>query len=424
MQRYYKKLVYKSFSLKKFTEWEFLCNFVVPNRASLRQMFGRRSDRLAFGYLSFLDTDLGHNHMDGTSPFHSALYRWYEQNQRILPWRETQDPYRIWISEIILQQTRVVQGMAYYLRFVERFPDAQTLAQAPEDEVLRYWQGLGYYSRARNLHKAAQMIVAQGWLPFPKTFNDIRQLPGVGDYTAGAIASFAYNAPYPAMDGNVYRVVARLFDCEVPFDTGAGKKHFHSLLDKVFDADNARLFNSAIMEFGALYCTPSLTTADGNENTACEQCSIGVYCAANKHNTTALLPIRKARPTLKDRYLNYYIYVCYKDGNATTLLHQRAEKDIWQHLYEFPLEEADHQLSKEDVASRTGIVPTLTFDTLHVLSHQRLHTRFFVLQTDTLPTLPSEPTTLHGAFEIPVRELDKYALSRLTLKALEHLRWG
>lgn len=360
--------------------------------------------------------------MDNKSPFHRALYRWYEQNQRILPWRETQDPYRIWISEIILQQTRVVQGTAYYLRFVERFPDTETLAQAAEDDVLRYWQGLGYYSRARNLHKAAKTIVAQGWLPFPKSFNEIRQLPGIGDYTAGAIASFAYNAPYPAMDGNVYRVVARLFDCDVPFDTNAGKKHFHTLLHTVFDTDNARLFNSAIMEFGALYCTPSLTTADGNENSACERCPIGVYCVANINGTAALLPIRKARPALKERYLNYYIYVSYKEEKVYTLLHRRTEKDIWQHLYEFPLEEANHLLSKEEVKAQTDIVPALTFDTLHVLSHQRLHTRFFVLQTDTLSNQQNLPA-LQGAFELPISEIDQYALSRLTLKALEQLRW-
>ncbi len=402
MQRYYKKLVYKSFSLKKFTERDFLCNFAATKQGKI-----------------------GHYYMDYKSPFHRALYRWYEQNQRILPWRETPNPYRIWISEIILQQTRVVQGMAYYLRFVERFPDTETLAHAPEDEVLRYWQGLGYYSRARNLHKAAQTIVAQGWLPFPKTFNEIRQLPGIGDYTAGAIASFAYNAPYPAMDGNVYRVVARLFDSDVPFDTAAGKKHFHTLLDTVFDSDNARLFNSAIMEFGALYCTPSLSSTDDSEDeyeTVCERCPVGAHCVAKKNSTAILLPVRKARPTLRERYLNYYIYVSYKEEQVYTLLHRRIEKDIWQHLYEFPLEEAAHLLSKEEAKAQTGIVPTLIFDTLHVLSHQRLHTRFFVLQTDTLPTPQSLPA-LQGTFEIPIGEIDKYALSRLTLKALEHLRW-
>ncbi len=355
--------------------------------------------------------------MEYQSPLHKALYRWYEQNRRVLPWRETQDPYRIWVSEIILQQTRVAQGMAYYMRFVERFPDVDALAQAAEDEVLRYWQGLGYYSRARNLHKAAQQIVAQCQQPFPKTFDEIRRLPGIGDYTAGAIASFAYNAPYPAMDGNVYRVVARLFDCDVPFDTSAGKKHFHSLLESVFDTANARLFNSAIMEFGALYCTPALTLsadADPLAESVCDDCPIEAFCAAKKHGAAALLPIRKARPTLKDRYLNYYIYVSYRDGNACTLLHRRTEKDIWQHLYEFPLEEATHLHTREEATALSGVVPTAYFDTLHVLSHQRLHTRFFVCRRDTLPALPA-------TFETPFSNLDRYALSRLTLKALEHL---
>ena len=189
---------------------------------------------------------------------HTALYRWYEQNHRVLPWRDSDDPYAIWISEIILQQTRVAQGMDYFMRFMQRFPDVRTLAAANEDEVLRCWQGLGYYSRARNLHKAAKMIVEHGWLPFPQTFEQIRRLPGVGDYTAGAIASFAYNLPYPAMDGNVYRVVARLFDCDIPFDTTQGKRHFHQLIEQILDRMNARMFTSALMEFGELHCNPSL----------------------------------------------------------------------------------------------------------------------------------------------------------------------
>ena len=176
------------------------------------------------------------------SLLYSHLYAWYEANRRVLPWRETSDPYAIWLSEIILQQTRVAQGMEYYMRFIARWPRVEDLAAADEAEVLREWQGLGYYSRARNLHKAAQMVVANGWSPFPSRFEDIRSLPGIGDYTAGAIASFAYNQPYPAMDGNVYRVVARLLDIDEPFDTSAGKKHFHQAIDTLLDRANPRLF--------------------------------------------------------------------------------------------------------------------------------------------------------------------------------------
>ncbi|MBR2266602.1 MAG: A/G-specific adenine glycosylase, partial [Paludibacteraceae bacterium] len=209
--------------------------------------------------------------------FYKSLYEWYERNHRDLPWRETEDGYRIWLSEVILQQTRVAQGLDYYHRFVNRWPDVVALASASEDEVLREWQGLGYYSRARNLHKAAQMVVERGWTPFPTRFEDIRQLPGVGDYTAGAISSFAYNQPFPAMDGNVYRVVARLLDIDEPFDTTAGKKLFRSRIEELLDRDHPRLFNSAIMEFGALYCTPVLEQS-------CAHCCLQAFCKGYEHN--------------------------------------------------------------------------------------------------------------------------------------------
>lgn len=337
---------------------------------------------------------------------HTALYRWYEQNHRVLPWRDTDDPYAIWISEIILQQTRVVQGMDYFLRFMQRFPNVRTLAEAEEDEVLRYWQGLGYYSRARNLHKAAKMVVEQGWLPFPKTFEQIRQLPGVGDYTAGAIASFAYNLPYPAMDGNVYRVVARLFDCDMPFDTTQGKKHFHQLIEQILDRANARLFNSAVMEFGALYCTPALRSAETDES-RCTVCPLQAYCRGFQHHTAELLPVRKPRPQLRDRYLNYYIYVsrAHEGAEPQTLIQQRTGRDIWQHLYEFPLRETQGAL----LPPEKGAVYR---DFTHVLSHQRLHARFFYVPVETLPEIA-------GTAAVGWSRLDEYAFSRLTLNALE-----
>ncbi len=373
----------------------------------------------------------------------SSLYRWYEQNLRELPWRETADPYKIWISEIILQQTRVVQGMDYYLRFVERFPDVDSLAAAEEDEVLRYWQGLGYYSRARNLHRAAQTIVARHEQPFPATFEAIRNLPGIGDYTAGAIASFAYNLPYPAMDGNVYRVVARLFDCDVVFDTSAGKKHFHHLIEQILDRENPRLFNSAIMEFGALYCTPTLTSSE-YEGIACAHCPLSELCLGYAHHTAELLPQRKPRTELRDRYLNYIIYI---DSERRTLLHQRTEKDIWQHLYEFPLIEGDRLLTDDEVRALLSVSRSFSFDFTHVLSHQRLHARFFVCSVPALPnefppTLPykiqsdlgghfplisrttPEPTLAkvsYSTFPVSFSDLNDYALSRLTLRALEQL---
>ena len=340
-----------------------------------------------------------------TTLLHKGLYRWYEQNHRVLPWRDTTDAYAIWISEIILQQTRVAQGIDYFMRFIERFPDVRTLSSASEDEVLRYWQGLGYYSRARNLHKAAIMIVEKGWLPFPTTFDQIRLLPGVGDYTAGAIASFAYNLPYPAMDGNVYRVVARLFDCDVPFDTTQGKKHFHQLIDQVLDRENARLFNSAVMEFGALYCTPTLTVADTGDS-PCTLCPLQACCLAFLHHTAELLPVRKPRPQLRDRYLNYYIYIsrAHAQAELQTLIQQRTGKDIWQHLYEFPLRETSDAL----LPPEQGMVYR---DFTHVLSHQRLHARFFYIPVKTLPAIA-------GTVAVEWSRLDEYAFSRLTLNAL------
>ena len=217
---------------------------------------------------------------------YSHLYRWYESNRRVLPWRETQDAYCIWLSEVILQQTRVAQGLDYYMRFVARWPRVEDLASADEAEVLREWQGLGYYSRARNLHKAAQMIVANGWAPFPTRFEDIRSLPGIGDYTAGAISSFAYDLPYPAIDGNVYRVVARLLDIDEAFDTTSGKKLFHQHIETLLDREHPRLFNSAIMEFGALQCTPVL-----GDN--CARCPLQSVCLGYAHGTAELLPVRK-----------------------------------------------------------------------------------------------------------------------------------
>ena len=321
------------------------------------------------------------------------LYHWFERNHRTLPWRETTNPYHIWVSEIILQQTRVAQGLEYYLRFIHRFPSVEDLAQAEEDEVLLYWQGLGYYSRARNLHKGAKLLAHK---PFPDTFEQLRTIPGVGDYTAGAIASFAYNLPHPALDGNVYRVLSRLFDCDIPFDTTLGKHTFHQLAEDLLDRSQPRLFNTAIMEFGALFCTPQ--TPD------CRQCPLQTFCKAFANNTVDLLPVRKPRPTLKNRYLRYTIYLEKSNNNlltCRTLIHQRTKKDIWHHLWEFPLEESNTPFN-------SGL--TLT----HTLSHQRLHATFVLQPVETRPTIPDTRTIRLG-------DLQDYALPRLILRALEQI---
>ena len=349
--------------------------------------------------------------------FYRLLYDWYDSNHRVLPWRETTNPYYIWLSEVILQQTRVVQGMEYYHRFITAYPTIEQLAAAKEDEVLRLWQGLGYYSRARNLHKAAKMIVGQPYMAdratrFPATFDELRALPGVGDYTAGAIASFAYDLPYPALDGNVYRVLARLFDCDIPFDTTAGKKQFHKLAEELLDRQHPRQFNTAIMEFGALHCLPA--------SPDCQTCPVQAFCKAHAAGTAGLLPVRKQRPTLRNRYFSYTIYIT---PARQTLLHQRTAKDIWQHLYEFPLVEHDSEadwlkFSKLSIPSDRSPKETRTLNSkltfTHILSHQRLHARFNLEPVNELPTLPD---TIAVTWE----DLDNYALSRLTLKALEKL---
>ena len=370
------------------------------------------------------------------SLIYSHLYAWYEANHRVLPWRDTEDPYAIWLSEIILQQTRVAQGMEYYMRFVARWPKVEDLAAAKEEEVLREWQGLGYYSRARNLHKAAIQIVesqkskvesgAQSGYRFPRTFEEIRALPGIGDYTAGAIASFAYNLPYPAMDGNVYRVLARLLDIDEPFDTTAGKKLFRKEIDRLLDRNNPRLFNSAIMEFGALYCTPTL-------GDACETCPLKDACLGYAHGTAELLPVRKARPKVRDRWFIYHIYLLENTDRSAdgiqntdlyTLIQKRENpKDIWYHLYDFPYEELSD--SKEDPTAagdptaEGGLTAKRSYSAAvslsHTLSHQRIHARYIIHKVQKMPDLP-------GTIAIPWEDLNDYALSRLTLRALDTLR--
>ena len=259
---------------------------------------------------------------------------------------------------------------------------------------------------------------------FPRTFEDLRALPGVGEYTAGAIASFAYNLPYPAMDGNVYRVVARLLDIDEPFDTTAGKKLFHKKIEELLDRDNPRLFNSAIMEFGALYCTPTL-----NEET-CAECPLADFCLAHAHGTASLLPVRKPRPKVRDRWLTYHIYLSteyrVQSTDLFTLIRRRENpKDIWYHLYEFPCEELMSPTGEADPTAAGGPTgeadPTAkrsysnaVYECTHVLSHQRIHARFIVHKVQKMPEIP-------GTLLIHWEELNDFALSRLTLRALDIL---
>jgi len=334
------------------------------------------------------------------------LIRWYSEYKRELPWRETTDPYRIWISEIILQQTRVAQGLDYFLRFTERFPDVRSLAEAPEDEVMRYWQGLGYYSRARNLHAAAKDIVARFGGEFPRDYEKILSLKGIGDYTAAAVCSFAWRLPYAVVDGNVYRVLSRLFALDLPIDSTAGKKYFADLAQRMLDRERPDLYNQAIMDFGAMQCVP--------KSPDCSRCPLQPCCQAYAQGKTELLPVKAGKTVVKPRYFNYF-HIHYQ-GNV--LLARREEKDIWQNLYEYPLIETEKPVDFTEIRqSETwrqwmeggGDIRMIRVVEMpkHVLSHRIVYARFYEMETEVL----SEH--LQKYLSVPEEEAGQYAVSRL-----------
>ena len=341
--------------------------------------------------------------------FAHAIETWYDKNQRHLPWRNITDPYRIWISEIILQQTQVAQGYDYFLRFVHRFPTVETLSSAPLDDVLQMWQGLGYYSRARNLHEAAKQIAEQGG--FPTTYEGIRSLKGVGDYTAAAICSFAYGLPYATVDGNVYRVLARVFGIDTPIDTTKGKKEFAQLAQHLLDKNQPALYNQALMDFGALQCKP--------KSPNCECCPIANKCMALSTNSVENLPVKAKRAKVKNRHLVYLYVRC----NGKILLRQRPAGDIWQGLYEPFLMEFDQQTSLNSVATdsrrswlgdNTIYQPILSGFT-HVLTHRRLNVDAYFVQIQNLVTPPE------GYKWIEEAKRDEYPVSRLVEIIFESL---
>jgi len=311
------------------------------------------------------------------------LIRWYGENQRDLPWRRTTDPYKIWVSEIILQQTRVEQGRAYYLRFLNAFPDVNALAKADQQQVLKTWQGLGYYSRARNMHQAAKTIATKFNGVFPDNYQDILSLKGIGEYTAGAVASFAYNLPYPAVDGNVLRVLARLFDVHEKINTASGVKKIKKITESLLPKEDPATFNQSLIEFGALWCTP--------KKPACLSCPLQQHCLAFTHNTVESLPAKKPKKKPQDRYLNYLVI---KDEDQRTLyLRKRIDsRDIWENLYDFPLIESKKPISPEELVntSEWKILIGHNYRFLsknprkkkHQLSHQTLHALFWEVQID------------------------------------------
>lgn len=311
--------------------------------------------------------------------FHSTLILWYSDNKRSLPWRSSNNPYFIWLSEVILQQTRVQQGLPYYNAFVQNFPTVQQLAAAPLEHVLKLWQGLGYYSRGRNLHKAAQYIVSEHNGVFPADYEALKKMPGVGDYTAAAIASFAFDLPHAVVDGNVYRVLARYWGIHTPIDSPQGKKDFQKLAQKLLPKIQANDYNQAIMEFGALHCTPA--------KPLCLSCPLALSCKAYKSDTVGLLPIKANKIKVRNRFFNYFFIY----NRNSIVMQQRPQGDIWEALFEPILIETDspsslfdvmatlcHQLKVEET---DFVLENSVLAVKHQLTHQRILTNLYFLKT-------------------------------------------
>ena len=350
----------------------------------------------------------------------NKLISWYLINKRDLPWRKTTDPYNIWLSEIILQQTRVGQGTPYYHNFIEKYPSVNALASAPEDDVLKLWQGLGYYSRARNLHATAKKVAFELDGKFPNTYKELKKLKGVGDYTASAIASICYNEAAAVVDGNVYRVLSRIFGIETPINSSAGQREFKALAQELIDSERPALFNQAIMEFGAIQCKP--------KNPYCLHCPFNDRCVAFRKNKIQSLPVKKGKVKVRNRYFNYLVYII---DNSFTILRQRREKGIWRGLFEFPLVESDRELGASDLlveVQKNGLKHLKTADLgskiglegfnlyndepiLHKLSHQNLYVKFWIVRAAASATEEEL---------IPIKSIPNYAVPRVIDRFLEN----
>lgn len=309
--------------------------------------------------------------------FSNSLIKWYLNNKRDLPWRNTHNPYNIWLSEIMLQQTRVAQGLPYYLDFISTFPTVFDLAKAPEEKVLKHWQGLGYYSRARNLHYTAQFVASELKGEFPNNYKDLLKLKGIGEYTAAAIASFSFNEAVPVVDGNVFRVLSRYFDIETDISLASAKKEFTDLAFELMPKNDPATFNQAIMEFGALQCVP--------KNPDCQNCIFNSSCGALQKKKVPSLPVKLKKTKISYRFFNYLVF---EDDKKNTLIHKRDQKGIWQNLYEFPLIETENELDLNSVSeliinnyqSEYEIVGISNGDAngqIHKLSHQHLNINFW-----------------------------------------------
>jgi len=343
--------------------------------------------------------------------FSDILSQWYAINKRDLPWRSTVNPYYIWLSEIILQQTRVDQGLPYYLKFIDAFPAVADLANADEDLVLKLWQGLGYYSRARNLQFSAKLILSEFGGNFPDNHADILKLKGVGSYTAAAILSFSFGLPFAVLDGNVIRVLSRVFGIQTPFDTTAGKKQFQKLAQELLDKKNPAEYNQAIMEFGALQCVP--------KSPKCNDCPIVNDCIAFNTNTVSLLPVKSKKLKVKSRFLHFLVV----NKNYEVLIGKR-NSGIWQGLYEFPFLEFDENLNEKSVLKSplwinffkdsVKQISSISEEYIHKLSHQKIHAKFWEIDVNSFRSSDFKIVKCNELQKYPVSSLiEKYLNSRI-----------
>ena len=343
--------------------------------------------------------------------FSNILSQWYAINKRDLPWRSTVNPYYIWLSEIILQQTRVNQGLPYYLKFIDAFPAVADLANADEDLVLKLWQGLGYYSRARNLQFSAKLILSEFGGNFPDNHADILKLKGVGSYTAAAISSFSFGLPFAVLDGNVIRVLSRVFGIQTPFDTTAGKKQFQKLAQELLDKKNPAEYNQAIMEFGALQCVP--------KSPKCNDCPIVNDCIAFNTNTVSLLPVKSKKLKVKSRFLHFLVV----NKNYEVLIGKR-NSGIWQGLYEFPFLEFDENLNEKSVLKSplwinffkdsVKQISSISEEYIHKLSHQKIHAKFWEIDVNSFRSSDFKIVKCNELQKYPVSSLiEKYLNSRI-----------
>jgi A/G-specific adenine glycosylase len=345
--------------------------------------------------------------------FSDTIITWYQQNKRDLPWRNTNNAYLIWLSEIILQQTRVDQGMAYYIKFANEFPTIDHLAKADNDKVMKLWQGLGYYSRARNLHATAKIVSSEFKGKFPSEYDKILSLKGVGEYTAAAIASFAFNKPHAVVDGNVYRVLSRVFGVETPIDSTQGKKEFNELANELLNKKQPAIHNQSIMEFGAMQCKPV--------NPDCSACPLNGSCYALSKKVVDQLPIKVKKTKVRDRHFNYIVL----NHKGSTVINKRTEKGIWINLYDFPLIETDQELSEEKFLTTKGwkdligknkfVIRSVSPYYKHILSHQKIYARFWEIES----SISLEKVIPAAAIVIKQKDLQKYAVPRLIENYLE-----